>query len=181
MHSLPQRYAEAATRTWIAGNGIWTDNAGASNWNPADEPDPDDAAFFVTLVDVTMGSDNHVDDLRLDGRAWLRTNGRSLTVNDFILVDAMGNDATLYVDQGAGAVTQASRALFRNDATLNMMGGIMTVTDRLDIGDTDSRLIGSGLIQLTGARGFVNDGLIRPDKGSLLHHRCGRHAESHQS
>lgn len=54
-------YCHALDRTWIGGNGTWTDSAANNtHWTGFDEPDPDDSAFLNTPVTVTMGSSNEV-------------------------------------------------------------------------------------------------------------------------
>ncbi len=64
---------QAAPRTWNVGDGFWLDGANDLFWTPADEPDADDTANFLSDVSVTMASDNQVDGANISGGANLFT------------------------------------------------------------------------------------------------------------
>src|SRR4051794_40635951 len=68
----------AVSITWIGNNSSWIDGGSSANWNPADEPDFDDAAIFNTDNAVQLGSNNTIAGLTLSSSIELDLNGNTL-------------------------------------------------------------------------------------------------------
>lgn len=147
---LPFATAQAAPITWIGGNNTWTDGAGNNaNWNPADEPDPDDEAIFNTANSVNMGSSNTILALTMSGGIDLFTNDFNLTVGG--LTQLVGASTNLFI--GGAASTLATHNLtINNGGLVELTGGTLTVLDPT----------------LTNGLALINAGGTLAGNGSLL-------------
>lgn len=115
----------AAPITWIGGNNDWVDGAGNNaNWNPADEPDPDDEAIFNASNSVNLGSSNTIQALTMSGGIDLFLNGFTLSVGG--LVQLTGSSTNLFVG-GASAALNANNLTINNLGVVELSGGQMLV------------------------------------------------------
>lgn len=143
--------AEAASVTWIGGNNTWIDNGSTANWNPPDEPDPDDEAIFNTSNVVNMGSHNSISALTMSGGIDLLTNDFNLTVGG--LVQLTGASTNLLIG-GAASALSAVNLTINNGGMVELTGGALSVlnvdaflngTVAINAGGT---LAGNGTVQL---------------------------------
>ncbi len=133
---------------WIGGNANWVDGGGNdSNWNPADEPDVNDAAVFNTANSVNLGSNNSVNGLTMSGGIDLFTNDFDLTVDG--LVQLTGASTNLFIG-GAASELNADNLTINSGGTVELSGGTLTLdeesgTSLLDI-NAGGTLSGHGVI-----------------------------------
>jgi hypothetical protein len=89
----------AANITWNAGSGTWSDvGANDANWNPADEPDPNDVAIFNTNVTVEMDTSNSIAGLTMSASSELEVGTYTLTISGPTSITASGT--RVFVDGG---------------------------------------------------------------------------------
>jgi hypothetical protein len=136
----------AANRTWIAvGSGTWNEGAGNdANWNPADEPDFDDAAIFNSNVDVMIGTANTINGLTMSASAELLLDGNTLTVAG--ATSLTGSGTRLEVE-GTNAALVAQGIVIDNTATLTVAG-------------TGTTLAGQSVAVNANATFFVDGGAV---------------------
>ena len=141
-------------RTWIGGNVDWLDAGSTANWNPADEPDPDDEAIFNTANTVNLGTANSILALTMSGGIDLNTNDQDLTVDG--LVQLINADTDLIVG-GSASLVQADSLTINSGGNVQMAGGQITVIEETGNGLLDinagGTLSGHGSVHL-------NDGLL---------------------
>jgi hypothetical protein len=118
-------FCEAANITWVGANADWVDGAGNANWNPADEPDPDDVAIFNTNNSVNLGSNNLVAGLTMSGSIDLDTNGFKLVVEG--LVQLSGASTNLFIN--AGSTVDADDVTIGSGARVELTGGTLVVDE----------------------------------------------------
>ena len=140
--------ASAANITWIGGNTQWDDGAGNdASWNPADEPDSNDAAIFNTNNAITLGTNNVINGLTMSASSELLLNGHQLNVDG--LTSLTGSGTRLEV-AGAGAALNGADVTIGNLATLQIDEGTI---QSLIVGATNSTFTinGGGLFSGNGA------------------------------
>jgi hypothetical protein len=166
---------EAANIAWIGGNGTWSEGAANNaNWNPADEPDSNDAAIFNTANAVSMESNNTVNGLTLSNGFDLHTNSFDLTVDGLVQVS---NASTNLVIGGADTFLNADSMTINADARIQIDGGTLQIDEEsgnglLDI-NADGLLFGHGTVNLIDALAatttlVVNDGTITAQRSPLI-------------
>ncbi|MEX2169553.1 MAG: hypothetical protein WD851_09590 [Pirellulales bacterium] len=141
--------ATAADRTWIGGNADWTSSN--ANWNPADEPDPDDVAIFNTSNSVDLANAfEQILGLTMSGGISLSLNDNGMSVNGPIQLTGASTDLVV---GGSNAILTALHAITINSgAELTVAGGQMGVYGQSGVGLLDvnagGELSGNGLILL---------------------------------
>lgn len=145
--------ASAANITWIGGNAQWDDGGATANWNPADEPDANDAAIFNTNSAITLGTDNVINGLTMSASSELALNDHALTVDGVVTLS--GSGTRLEVSGALAELTHAG-ATINNLATLFIDGGLVeanapAAANATTIIAAGGTLSGNGLINLTDA------------------------------
>jgi hypothetical protein len=164
----------AAPITWIGGNTTWSDNAGAANFLPADEPDPDDEAIFNTPNSVSLATDNSIMALTMSGGIDLATDGHNLTVNGLAqLVNASTN---LVIEQATSQVS-ADSVTINSGGQVRLAGGTLRVIEETGNGTLDinasGTLSGNGTVNMADAVPgvttlIINDGTISASTFTLI-------------
>jgi hypothetical protein len=164
----------AAPITWIGGNTTWSDNVGASNFTPADEPDSDDEAIFNTPNNVTLGSNNSIAALTMSAGIGLTTDGFDLDVNGLVQVVDSSTDLII---SGAGSVVQADSVTINNLGEVRLSGGSLNVIEETANGVLDvnagGSLTGQGTVNLQDlvpgiTALIINDGTISASVPSVI-------------
>ncbi|WP_428307674.1 beta strand repeat-containing protein [Lacipirellula sp.] len=162
--------AAAVNITWIGGNTQWDDGGTTASWNPADEPDSNDAAIFNTNNTITMGTNNVINGLTMSASSELLLNGHALTVDGPTTLSGSGtrldltgalstldaadvtinSGATLFVDEGAiqslatgvanSTVTINAGGTFSGNGELSMADSIAAVTTLINNNGTITAL-----------------------------------------
>ncbi|BBO30745.1 beta strand repeat-containing protein [Lacipirellula parvula] len=114
--------ASAVNTTWIGGTAQWDDGGSTANWNPADEPDSNDAAIFNTNNIVTLGTNNVINGLTMSASSELLLNGHTLTVDGPTALSGSGTRLDL---TGALSVLDAADVTIGNGATIFLDGGTL--------------------------------------------------------
>lgn len=163
--------SDAATRTWDGGNDPW--DGDIYNWNPDDEPDPDDDVVFNTNNTVDMAMDNEILSLTMSGDISLATVNYYLDVNGDVSLS--GSGTRLRAGQNdAAALPATSLSAYSidvgNGATFSN-ANFTSFIDPLGVGvfdiDSGGTLYGNGTIRNGDGISsptvvFNNDGVIRP-------------------
>lgn len=170
---------QAATRTWVGGNGNWDSSTG--NWSPADEPDSNDDAVFSSADFVTMTIGQTLEGLTLSGGASLSTGTQSLNVNGTIDLDDTSTSLTVFtnafiigtpplvsVNADDVIVTGGAEFFMANDVTVHdtsTSGGSDADTVGVFTVGAGSRLAGNGRLLLNNSVSssfvlFQNNGSI---------------------
>lgn len=156
----------AASIAWIGGNADWND--GASNdakWNPADEPDVNDAAVFNTANNIEMRTSNAVNGLTLSNGATLFLNGFSLTVDGLSTIGAslwLDEPVSLFSAQSVNVVSGGLLFVDGGEVRLSVPGAGSDAILNIASGGT---LSGNGLIMMNDNPGgsvtlITNDGTL---------------------
>lgn len=136
--------AQAATRTWVGGNGNW--DSSTANWSPADEPDSNDDAVFNTPDFVTMTISQLVEGVTLSNGASLSTGTQFLNVNGTIDLDGLNTSLTVHTNSLFGG-TPPSVSINADDIIVTggaefFMANDVTVFDSSSTGGSDADLVG---------------------------------------
>lgn len=162
---------------WNTGNGIWNV---PTNWFPNDVPDNGSGSTYNVQIgnrpvaanaQVTFvpedGSSDTVSNLTLTNGVDLLTNGFQLVVATQTIVDGAGTTIRIdpFVPAGTASLFMADLDL-NNGGGLAMSGGIVTVTNQLEI-NVGSVLGGNGTVNvgdndLLAEQAFENSGLLQP-------------------
>jgi hypothetical protein len=151
----------------------WIDAAGATNWNPNDEPDADDTAIFNSANTVILGSNNSVLGLTMSGGIDLDTNGFDLDVNG--LVQLTDSSTNLIVGTASSLLT-ADSVTINSGANVELNGGTIQIIEEtgnslLDI-NVGGELVGDGTLSMNDGVAanttlIVNDGAITARRDPL--------------
>lgn len=142
--------ASAVNITWIGGNAQWDDGGSTANWNPADEPDSNDAAIFNTNNAILLGTDNVINGLTMSASFELFLNDHSLTVDGPTTLSGSGTRLSV---TGALSTLNAADVLIANGSTVfldegainSAIAGAAVSTVTTNVGGT---LLGNGEIMM---------------------------------
>lgn len=136
----------AAQRTWIGGDGNWT--AFDFNWNPTDEPDPDDEAIFNTANVVNLANSfEQILALTLSGGIDLSTNNNDMTITGLVQLAGTGTNFTI---GGSGSLVVADDLAINSGATVKLTDGGLTI----------NKLAGNGLLDINAGGTFSGRGTV---------------------
>lgn len=138
---------QAVDRTWIGGNGIWTDGAGSGNWSPSGEPGIGDNILFNSANTVTLGSANSVQSISLSNGIVLNTGGFNLFSNGTI---TLANANTELNVSGATSHLQTWGISGGATTSVRLSGGTITI-------DRDAF---NGVFNLNGGGNLTGHGTI---------------------
>ena len=135
----------AAQRTWIGGDGTWTNNVGIADWSGSDEPDSDDEAIFNSNNVINLGSVNFVQALTMSASAEVNLNDNTLNVGGG-LTSLTGSGTRLEIS-AAAATLNAQNISISNNAVIFLDGGTI-----------NSSLVGVVIAQISTASGGILSG-----------------------
>jgi hypothetical protein len=149
---IPNAYA--ATKTWVAGSGVWDV---AANWSPVGVPGPNDDVHITTAVTVTMSGIDSARSITLGAPATLTCSGCILNVGPGGVISAgtfnipagiVGICGT-YVNTG----TLANSGIFTIGSNILNSGGTVNNTGIMDANILFGLIINSGILTFSGTAG----------------------------
>lgn len=161
----------AAAIDWVGGNDPW--DGDIFNWNPNDEPDPNDPVVFNTDNHVEMAMDNEIasltmsDGIELDTESYFLDVNGAITLSDAGTILRAGESDTI----GLPPTSVSAYNITVNDGATYANANFTSIIDPAGIGllniNTGGTLAGHGLIRSGDGIGtptvvFSNDGVIRP-------------------
>jgi hypothetical protein len=149
---LATESACAASRTWIGGDGTWTDGAGNNaNWSGSDEPDTDDEAIFNSNNVIDLGSANSILALTMSASVEVNLNNSVLDVAGLTSLTGSGTrleiSATTATLNGQNVSISNSATVFLDGGTIN--SSIAGASTALISTASDGLLSGNGNVSFS--------------------------------
>ncbi len=147
---------DADDLTWVGGDDVWVDGGGSGLWSPKQEPGPSDNAFFDSLNQIDIQSDNEVNGVGIL-QGGLVNEEFTLTANSVALSTlTTGGPSQLVLGRSSGSTPQfglksGETALFGSSELFLRRTGILIEDFDGDPGflatDSAARIEGVGVIE----------------------------------